>query len=107
MKFKIGNVLKNGNQIIIVTEARSDKIHWVSLEYTGVLGSTYYENQEYEEDCDCLDSYDELDEDCPYCLGSFRVTRILPGCKNATLLANNVKEYIQNRLLQNFEIFKR
>lgn len=49
----------------------------------------------------------QLDEDCPYCLGSFRVTRILLGCKNATLLANNVKEYIQNRLLQNFEIFKR
>ena len=109
-KFRTGNVVKTKYDIIIITNVGSgqtrpddDYYSWISFSSSNCSGGTYFKTIESEETCwDCC-GHKCNDEECEDCNGIGKFIKIDYGLDCATLLGDNVKDYIVKKLTSNFE----
>lgn len=103
MKFCIGNVVRNYyGFIIIITKVESNGCRWISFDAENSSGFTKFITETIEETCGCVLECGINDDDCEDCKGSGVYMETYYGLDCATILANNVKEYITKRLLKPF-----
>lgn len=102
---RTGNIYKTAyNEVIIITNVTKDYVHWISATHGNCQGGTQIRTTEEEVDCDCVEECcGQPDIDCPDCKGTGIVKKIKYGMDNATYLADNMFEYIKNRMLKNFD----
>ena len=108
-EYKSGNVFKLYDSLCIVTGERTvngKKVtDWVSFESENVSGTTSNETELINETCWECDTNDSeyRDYDCEYCKGTGTYKKERLGMDRATYLAPNVKKYIIDKLLGNFD----
>ena len=108
-KFSTGNVVKmKSGYIVIVTEVTDDTTRWISFGASNVSGTT--QNKSYTEDAMCwnCNTNDDPDGngpdcDCENCKGTGRFKKTIKGMNKAKFLADNVQDYIINKLTKNFD----
>lgn len=107
-----GNVYKLKDSILVIitgsrsgrdTKTRGELWDWVSFEHSNMSGCTYEKAETKTESCPCELAYGWVDEDCEDCRGTGEVEVTYDGMEDATYLADNVKEYILDRLTNNFD----
>jgi len=108
-EFRTGNVFKLNNYLHIVTGERTingRKItDWVSFDFENVSGSTPNETEIKKEmcwECDTNDS-EYADYECENCKGTGYYDDERLGMDKAIYLAPNVKKYIIDKMLGNFD----
>jgi len=102
-KLRIGNVIKTKyGYIEIVTDVRDDYTNTVSLNYSNVSSGYKTKDTKRKVECNCVDMCGHAMPDCPKCKGTGQVEQTRYGSDSATLIANNVKEYILDSLTKNF-----
>jgi len=100
---RTGNIVKTAHgDIVIITKVSNDYIHWISASHANCMGGTQLLTTETEADCDCVE-FGVPDIDCPECKGTGKRKEIKYGMDKAIYLADNMFEYIKNRLLKNFD----
>lgn len=115
-QFQIGNIILTPyKQVVIVTTCDKTKVHWISANSSNCSGGGHLEQQITLEECDCdpMRGFDVICEpkynpDCKRCFGSGTAEKIIPGYNESILLANNMKEYIEKRVMGTMfpEMFK-
>lgn len=105
MKFRTGNIVKEFNgSVIIVSNVTDNHVQWISATHGNSCGTTPQKTTEEIDDCECTEfGCYEPEIDCPHCQGSGKIKKIRYGMDNATYLADNMFEYIKNRMLKNFD----
>lgn len=102
---RTGNIVKLYNDgVVIISEVRKDYVTWISTTHGGCQGGTQMITTEKDVDCDCVtECCGQPDFDCPDCHGTGTVKEIRYGMDKATVLADNMFDYIKSRLLKNFD----
>ncbi len=100
MEFKTGNVFKLGSILGIITEVRNETTRWVSFNCensSGVTQNITTNNIKFCHNCE------DITPECEYCKGKGNYYEERIGMDKAVFLASNVKDYITDRLLKNFD----
>lgn len=109
-KYSTGNVVKTkyGN-IIIITKVGTGRVNpdddyynWISFDSSNCSGGTYYTTTGKTVCCDDVCGNRCEDEDCSYCGGTGTYAKTEYGLDQATLLGDNVKDYIIKSISKNF-----
>jgi len=101
---RTGNIVKTVHgDVVIITEVYKDNISWISASHGNVSGITPKITTEKIVECDCTFEDGEPDIECTDCKGTGEKTKIIYGMDKATVLADNMFEYIKNRMLKNFD----
>lgn len=101
---RTGNIVKTAyGEIVIISNVRKDYVSWISATHGNSQGGTQMITTENEVTCDCLIDCCEPSMDCPDCHGTGKMKQIKLGMDKATVLADNMFDYIKNRLLKNFD----
>lgn len=111
-KFKTGNVVRLHNEygkgsVVVITEVRDDITHFVFIDASncsGALKNKTYKASEMCWNCNTNDDPDGNgpDYDCENCHGSGEYMKTWYGMDKAKYLADNVKDYILDRLTKKF-----
>jgi hypothetical protein len=102
---RTGNIVKTAHgDVVIISDVRKDYVSWISATHGNCQGGTQMITTEKDVDCDCLSMCcGQPDFDCPDCHGTGKIKEIKLGMDRATVLADNMFDYIKNRLLKNFD----
>lgn len=105
-KFNVGNVVKlnfsDGNSyLVIISHIKKDTVNWISFASKSA-GTMKKETRTTKETCTCV-KMGWLTETCEECGGDAEVEVIRYGMDKAEKMADNVKQYIVERMLANFE----
>lgn len=104
---RTGNIVKTAyGEIVIISDVRKDYVSWISATHGNSQGGTQVLTTETEVVCDCMENFgmpDMPDVDCPHCHGTGKMKQIKLGMDKAIYLADNMFEYIKNRMLKNFD----
>jgi hypothetical protein len=102
---RTGNIVKTAyGHVVIITKVSADYVHWISADYANSSGGTPILTTETEEDCDCVsDCCGQPDMDCTDCNGTGKIKKTRYGMDRAIVLADNMFEYIKNRMMKNFD----
>lgn len=115
-KFEIGNIIlspsfKNRVEIIIginfdnLSKKKSYNCIFIDSNNCFLSHPEFTEMVNSQSLCSCYESDENSNNliDCPKCLGTGYYKIEVDGMDKAILLASNIKEYIMDRLLKNFE----
>lgn len=101
---RTGNIVKTAHDnIVIISTVYKDNVSWISATHGNSCGSTPKITTEKIVDCDCTFKDGEPEIDCPICNGTGDKTKIIYGMDKATILADNMYDYIKSRLMKNFD----
>ena len=101
---RTGNIVKTVHgDIVIINTVYKDDISWISASHGNVSGSTPKITTDKIVDCDCTIEDGEPEIGCTICNGTGDKTKIIYGMDKATILADNMFEYIKSRLMKNFD----
>lgn len=101
---RTGNIVKTYHgDVVIVTQVTTNYVQWISATHGNCSGGTYIKTTEEMVHCDCDEGCCEPDPECPDCHGTGRKLEIKHGMDKATVLADNMFDYIKSRMLKNFD----
>lgn len=102
---RTGNIYKTFHgSVIIINKVTDDYVHWISATHANSSGGTQILTTEAVVDCHCVSECCGMtDLDCPDCNATGKITKITYGMDKATYLADNMFDYIKDRLLKNFD----
>lgn len=113
-RFSKGNIVKIGDEIVIIEKYRTienssgtkkvEVVDWISFNHPNASGSTKVHPETTKEMCwDCSTNDGCKDEDCETCKGTGFYEEYNPGMSGAVYLASCAKEYIIKCMLKNFD----
>lgn len=101
---RTGNIVKTAyGDIVIINTIYKDNISWISATHGNVCGTTPKITTQKLIDCDCTIENGEIDCDCIDCNGTGKITKIIYGMDKATVLADNMYDYIKSKLMKSFD----
>jgi hypothetical protein len=94
-----GNVFKLGDSMWIASDVTSTHISAISFSHENCSAIFRLKSTVFEAACHCNEHFSD---ECKICGGSGSYMKKIKGIDEAEFLANCVKDYIENRLLNSF-----
>ena len=104
---RTGNIVKTFHgHVVIISNVRDNYVNWISATHSNSVGGTEIVTTETDVTCDCMENFGiphTPDIDCPDCNGTGLMKKTTHGMDKATVLADNMFDYIKSRMLKNFD----
>lgn len=102
-EWRTGNVVRlKTKNLVIITDVRENTTSWVSFDSENCSGVSQNKTETKPRPCGC--NYGVPGNfDCEQCRGTGTYQETVYGMNDAKVLADCVKDYIQKRLLKNFD----
>ena len=102
---KIRNIVKDAyGDILIISKVTNDYVNWIYAKGSNMSGRCPKITTEELVYCGCDEIfYEYADQDCPHCKGTGQRIEIRYGMDKATILADNMFDYIKDTLMKNFD----